>query len=32
VGRIGRRTKFPPQLGQAPCKQCSTHSAQKVHS
>ena len=31
-GRIGRGTKFPPQLGQVPCSRSSTQGAQKVHS
>ena len=32
TGRIGRFSKPPPQLGQTPCRRCSTHSAQNVHS
>ena len=32
VGRTGRRTSSPPQLGQMPYKRVSAHSAQKVHS
>ena len=31
-GRMGRGVKLPPQLGQTPCKEPSTQSAQKVHS
>jgi hypothetical protein len=32
AGRIGRGTKFPPQLGQTPCSLLSTQSLQNVHS
>ncbi len=32
VGRIGRGSKFPPQLGQTPPSRLSTQSAQNVHS
>ena len=30
-GRIGRRSKLPPQLGQTPPSGPSTQSAQNVH-
>lgn len=32
AGRIGRATKFPPQLGQTPFSVPSAQAAQKVHS
>ena len=31
-GRIGRRTRSPPQFGQMPAKRASAQSAQNVHS
>jgi len=32
AGRIGRFSKFPPQLGQMPLRMVSTQVLQKVHS
>jgi hypothetical protein len=32
MGRIGRGTRSPPQLGQSPPSRRSTHSRQNVHS
>jgi hypothetical protein len=32
LGRIGRRTSSPPQLGQCPPSTPSAHSRQNVHS
>ena len=32
AGRMGRRSKPPPQLGQTLCRTFSTQSAQNVHS
>jgi hypothetical protein len=32
IGRMGRRTSSPPQLGHFPSSMPSVHVAQKVHS
>ena len=32
AGRTGRGSRLPPQLGQTPCRACSTQSRHQVHS